>query len=166
MGCDRVALFSFSLIAFAFLDAQGMLAAAEDRGQTPPRVHELTPEKNGHVIKVRPGDEVILRLPMQMPFQWGLTGKPVALRAIKVPLRLRPVNEGNPQGQVVGSPQVFEARYRVVAPSKDETVEWVDCYLGRTNEGGVPVKPTEPLQPKELPTKKGTYFRVRLTNAD
>jgi len=62
-----------------------------------------------------------------------------------------------------GAPRTLEIRYRIKCLSKDQTVHWVYCVGGRTNPDGKPVKPTEPLKPDEVPTKRGTYFRIILS---
>ncbi len=127
-----------------------------------PQVIELTPEKNGNDIKVRVGDEILVKLPMQMPFKWGMTEENAALKEIKTPLKVVPVAEAGKSDQVVGKPNTSAMRYKIVAIPKKRTVEWVYCLQGRANVDGEPIKPTEPLKPDQIPTKRGTYFLVKL----
>jgi hypothetical protein len=133
-------------------------------GPPAPRVHVLTPERNRTCVKVRPGDEIVIKLPMQMPFKWGILEKAENLREIHAPLKLIPIDgEKAREKPGIGASQTLSIRYRIESLSKDQTLHWVYCVGGRTNPDGKPVKPTEPLKPDELPTKRGTYFRIVLS---
>ena len=134
--------------------------------QTPqkpaPRVIELTPEKNGKDIKVRVGDQLVLKLPIQAPFDWGLTKQLPELKESRTPLEIVPAGTASGDDQVVGAPGTCRLRYRLVKVPKDPSIEWVYCLHGKAIINGEPIKPTEPLKPDEIPSKRGTYFRVKL----
>ncbi len=142
--------------------------------QNPPRqdhrVHVLTPEKNGGEIQVRPGDEVVLRLPGQAPFEWGAIGNMSDLRKLPSKIEFQPIEEPaqpprqvpNPPAKGIETVNDFGIRYQVLAASKNPTHTWVYCPFGRTTEAGVPIKPTEPLKPHQTPRKTGTFFSVKL----
>jgi hypothetical protein len=139
---------------------------AQNSQKPAPRVLELTPEKNEKDLKVRVGDEIVLKLPAQLPFNWGLTEEATALKEIKVPVKVAPVGQAGKSDQVVGAPRTSGVHYEVVAMPKKPTVQWVYCYQGRAIVNGVAIQPTEPLKPDQLPTKKGTYFRIKLVPLD
>ncbi|ODU02480.1 MAG: hypothetical protein ABS79_00340 [Planctomycetes bacterium SCN 63-9] len=130
------------------------------------RIHILKPDKNGATIKVRPGDEIILKLPMQIPFKWGLSEKAENLKEIRKPLQVIPIDGGDQPTEPpkAGGPQTVDLRYQILSmPKGEQKLQWLYCLGGRTSPNGQPIEPTEPLKADELPTKRGTYFRIVLT---
>ena len=109
--------------------------------------------------------EIVLKLPMQIPFKWGLSGKAENLREIRKPLKVIPIDWGDQPAEKpqVGGPQTVDLRYQILSLPKDEQkLEWLYCMGGRTNPDGHPIEPTEPLKADEIPSKRGTYFRITL----
>jgi hypothetical protein len=141
-----------------------------------PHVHELTPDFNGRTVPVQPGDEVVLKLPFQMPLWWAPSGAhPSLVMMTPEELRARGYKDTrNPTSEEIddpryrnalGRPKWFVVRYKVVAAPNDASAEWLYCKLGKLVEDGVPVRPQGPLKPGEVPTERGTFFRVKLTSA-
>jgi hypothetical protein len=130
------------------------------------RVIELTPKMNGDEVKVHIGDELALKLPIQAPFDWGLTAENPALKEFRAPLKLVPIKQTAQGNPAVGKPQTSRLRYTVLAVPKTPKVEWVYCVQGQAIVDGKAIKPTDPLKPDVLPTKSGTFFRVKLVPQD
>ena len=119
----------------------------------------LTPQSIEKDVSVRIGDEVILKLPAQLPLWWVTTSRIAGLSQIGVPT-WEDMKDADPN--VLGRPKWYLVRYRIVEGFVDTKVEWMYCYLGKTTEKGAPVKPEGLLKPGEIPTKKGTVFFVKL----
>ena len=83
-----------------------------------PRVIDLTPKVNEKEIKVRVGDELVVKLPMQTPFAWGMTEENIALKEIKTPIKVVPIDQPDQNDQVVGTATISALRYTVVAMPK------------------------------------------------
>jgi hypothetical protein len=129
--------------------------------------HLLTAEHNEKTLPVRTGDEVVLKLPAQIPYWWVPLekGGPKGLTAL---------GEGKfedmkpPEGQVppLGAPKWYVVRYRVAAePGTEIAADWIFCRFGRPTKGGVeggePLRPGDPIKPDQAPDE-GMVFRVRL----
>jgi len=138
------------------------LALAQTAPPASPVVHTLTPERNGQVIRVHPGDELIVRLPTQMPFRWSMLNETAELTRLKTPLKLLPIQPGRegPPAPEVGGPQMGEMRYRVNAPPKHRVVQWV-YHSPIPAPNNTPPQPSEPIKPGRSPSK-GSFFRVTL----
>lgn len=146
--------------------AAGAGACAQSTEKPSGRVIELTPKQNGNEIKLHVGDELALKLPIQAPFDWGLTSAIPELKEFRCPLKVIPVGESAGNDQAAGAPQTSNLRYRVLAIPREPRIEWVYCLRGRAIINGQPIKPTDPLKPGEIPTKRGTYFRIKPVAAD
>ncbi|MDB5352177.1 MAG: hypothetical protein JWN86_3424 [Planctomycetota bacterium] len=137
-------------------DAQPMI------GGEPParRIIVLTPEGNNQDVMVRAGDELVLQLPAQMPLWWAALGDLPGLRQVGDPTFVKEVKDAQPKA--LGRFKVQEIHYRVEAAPSGKAVEWMYCKLGKPVENGVKVTPGPLLKRDEMPTKRGTLFRVKL----
>jgi hypothetical protein len=160
----KAAMWGFSTPSVCLLVGLGFGSGsmAQTSQNAAPQVIDLTPKMNGKEVKVRVGGEIVLKLPIQAPYTWGMTEENTALKEIKTPLKVVPIGKSAKSDQVVGAAKTSGLRYKVLAIPKKPTIEWVYCYQGRANVDGVTVKPTDPLESDEVPTKKGTYFRIKL----
>jgi hypothetical protein len=164
----KAAMWGFATASVCFLVGLGFgsKSMVQTSQKPAPRVIDVTYKLNGKEIKVRIDDEIVVKLPAQTPFAWGITEENAAVKEIKTPLKVVPIGKAGESNQVVGAATTSALRYKVVGIPKMPTIEWVYCYQGRVNSNGVTVKPTEPLKSDQVPTKKGTFFRVKLIPMD
>src|SRR5262249_4363542 len=97
-----------------------------------PREVVLGERYHDQTVEVVSGDQLVLRLPLTLPYAWVPVEGREVLREVKQP-RKPPTPRGAPGGvQNLNNDRFSDYHYQVAAqPGSQVTVEWVYCQYGK-----------------------------------
>lgn len=139
-----------------------------------PKTVVVTGADHDHTVTLRPGDTLVVKLPMVMPVTWAIEKDPKVIKLEKGFPRIEQSDRDQgtqPAGSVpkLGGPTYRVHRYNVISTTeKTVTCEWMYCKLGKPDSTRRWLEENHlkapefraKLKPSEL--REGMIYRIKL----